>query len=370
MSLNNLAVTGVNSMMTSAIGMAMNQLQSLIANAGRDNHCKFHYANAGGSLLQVLVKGIAGGAVNELKSEACNAFNSLFDKKGKYSHRASWVQGEDFSIADQVEEHNKYGRFKVNDGKEVILALDDWGCVCTDGLMLGFQLGSEQKKINITQIFPDYKNAVDKQTVEGSKQGTIIAGNTKTENKEETIESDHLVWYDTTALININSDKNIITTRVQGRDYSRKELISNGDIKFQVSGQITSRIPDVYPTQEVKKFLNMMQHKGIIKINNQLLDQFGITHIVITDFSLSSKEGYKAVQQYTFSAIGLQPETELVINTEDTITITAQQVVKTEDEDSAWMKMLKNQLEGLKSMAKDVVSQGAALGTGYLENML
>lgn len=117
-----------------------------------------------------------------------------------------------------------------------------------------------------------------------------------------------MVWYDTTALVTINSDKNLIATRVQGRDYSRKELVSNGDIKFSVSGQITSGKPDIYPSEEVKKFIKVMQYKGIVKINNQILDQFGISHIVITDFNMPPRQGYKALQQYSFSAIGLQPE--------------------------------------------------------------
>lgn len=104
-----------------------------------------------------------------------------------------------------------------------------------------------------------------------------------------------MVWYDTTALITINSDKNLIATRVTGRDYSRKELVSNGDIKFTVSGQITSGKPDIYPAEEMQKFYKIMQYKGIVKINNMVLDQLGITHIVIENFNVSPRQGYKAL---------------------------------------------------------------------------
>ena len=153
-------------------------------------------------------------------------------------------------------------------------------------------------------------------------------------------------------------------------DYSRKELVSNGDIKFSVSGQITSSKPDVYPAEEVKKFLKVMQYKGIIKINNEILDQFGITHIIVTDFNLSTKEGYKAVQYYTFNALGLQPENEIEI-TDDTITYIEQKPMNDEEsDDMTWKSMLQNQLAGLKSMAKDLASQGAALATGILDSKL
>lgn len=151
------------------------------------------------------------------------------------------------------------------------------------------------------------------------------------------------MWYDTTALITINSDKNLIATRVTGRDYSRKELVSNGDIKFTVSGQITSGKPDIYPAEEMQKFYKIMQYKGIVKINNMVLDQLGITHIVIENFNVSPRQGYKALQQYTFSAIGLQPENEIEIS-EDTISIIPQKNVSANDDDgSEWMKMLNNQ---------------------------
>lgn len=196
--------------------------------------------------------------------------------------------------------------------------------------------------------------------------GLSNGANTVTNNIGD---SDTLVWYDTTALITINSDKNLITTRVTGRDYSRKELVSNGDIKFSVSGQITSGRPDVYPSEEIKKFIKVMQYKGIVKINNQMLDQFGISHIVITDFSLTPREGYKAMQSYSFSAIGLQPEKELEIE-QDTITIIPQTEMADTVDDNAWMSMLKNQLDGLKSMAGDLFSQGMGIASGMLDGLL
>lgn len=82
------------------------------------------------------------------------------------------------------------------------------------------------------------------------------------------------------------------------------------------------------------------------------------------------RQGYKALQQYSFSAIGLQPEKDIEIS-EDTISIIPQKAVAAKEDDSSeWMKMLNNQLEGLKSMAADVFSQGVGLAAGMLENKL
>lgn len=356
-SLNNLAITATNSAMTSAMGAMFNTLQSKIANGGRDRNCKFYYNDgAGGSIIQVAVKGAVGGAVSALKDEAVNAFNSLLNgKKTKSNIGTAWVEAE---LKKQEEEAKEYGMMQVDGG--TIYALDDWGGKSPEALMLGIEL---DQSITVTQKFPVYRTKVI-----DAQKGIYKEQEPDTINNIVTTKT--LVWYDTTALITINSDKNLIATRVQGRDYSRKELVSNGDIKFSVSGQITSGKPDIYPSEEVKKFIKVMQYKGVIKVNNQILDQFGISHIVITNFNISPRQGYKALQSYSFSAIGLQPEKEIEIS-EDTISIIPQKVVpEKEDNSSEWMKMLNNQLEGLKSMASDVFSQGVGLAAGMLENQL
>lgn len=339
----------------------MDTLHSLSANGGRDRNCKFYYSAGGGSVIKAIARSVVGGAVHELKHEAENWFDSVLFKKKKPSKQSSkWIDSENKHLK---EEKKKYGRVIVdNQGlPAAVLALDDWGCICTDALMLGIKVN---ERVTITQTYPDYS------TTPGgtAEKSTELPQNKKTV-KSQTIKSDTLVWYDTTALININSGRNIIVTKVQGRDYSRKELVSNGDIKFSVSGQITSAKPDIYPEAEVKKFLKVMNYKGIVEVNNQVLDQLGISHIVITDFSLSPKQGYKSVQQYSFSAIGLQPEKEIAI-TEDTIDIYVQPTPTTSEEnDGPWKQMLKNQLNGLKSMTSDMVSSGLGLSIGWLDSL-
>lgn len=357
--LNNLAITTTNRLMTTAIGRAFDTLQSIIANGGRDSNCKFYHNNgAGGSILQVVAKSVVSGAVSDIKDVAVNHFNSWLNGKDEpKQHGIAWVEA---GVKKKEAEEKLYGKMLVNNGKATVYALDDWGCICPDALMLGIKVDNPVK---ISQSFPNYRA--------GSSSSKDVTGQTNAgDSVSNNIgDSDTLVWYDTTALVTINSDKNIITTRVTGRDYSRKELVSNGDIKFSVSGQITSGRPDVYPTEEVKKFIKVMQYKGIVKINNQMLDQFGISHIVITDFSLSPREGYKAMQTYSFSAIGLQPEKELEIK-EDTITIIPQPAMADTIDDNAWLSMLKNQLDGLKSMAGDLFSQGMGIASGMLDNLL
>lgn len=355
--LNNLAITATGGAMASTMGAMLDTLQSKVANGGRDTNCKFYYNNgAGGSILQVATKKVVRGAISELKNEAVNAFNSLLNgKRIKGTDGEAWVKSE---LKKQEIEDKNYGMMQVDGG--TIYALDDWGEKAPEALMLGIEL---DQTITVTQKFPVYRTKVV-----DAKKGIYQEQEPETINN--IVNTKTLVWYDTTALVTINSDKNLITTRVTGRDYSRKELISNGDIKFTVSGQITSGKPDLYPIEEMRKFYKVMQYKGIVKVNNIVLDMLGITHIVIENFNVSPRQGYKSLQPYTFSAIGLQPENEIEIS-EDTVEIIPQKKVSPEGgDDGEWLKMMKQQLEGLKSTASDIFGQGLGLTTGLLEEQI
>ena len=355
----NLALTSVGNLSGSTIAAGMNYLQTLLANGGRDKHCKFYYdRGAGGSLLVIAAKHVLNGTTPMLKNMAVNEFNSLLNGKKRSKDVAidGWLGGTQKAY---VEAQN-YGMMQIKNTKNedvVIYALDDWGHISADAIMLGVDTNSI---IAVNQEFAKYNNSQ-----------SILGLNTpeKSDVVKNRFDTKTLVWYDTTALITINSDKNMVLTKVQGRDYSRKELVSNGDIKFSVTGQITSRLPEVYPTEEVKKFIKVMNYKGIVKTNNQILDQLGISHIVITDFSLSPRQGYKSVQPYSFSAIGLQPEKEIQI-ADDTVVFSAPKKAEAEKEDNKWKQLLDNQINALKSMASSAFEQGLSIGTGMLENML
>lgn len=364
--LNNLSITATGNIMASASGALLNTLQSVIANGGRDSNCKFYYnLNAGGSVLRVVAKHIVGGLVPQLKEDASNGFNSLLNKKSSRESMSGEVWTEDKNDTQQKEIEN-YGMMRVNNGKDIVYALDDWGCLSSEAIMLGICTGNN---VTISQSWPKFQS-----------NSSYIAGPHNENNGSITtkIKSDTLVWYDTTALVTVNSDKNLVVTRVQGRDYSRKELVSNGDIKFSVTGQISSKKPDVYPTQEVAKFLRIMQHKGVVKVTNQILAQFGITHIVITDFNLSPKEGYKSLQPYTFNALGLMPKKMEAI-TEDTVSIPEEPHLSTlstgeealeEKSQNGWKDLFSKELDRLKSVSQDLADQGLGLATGYLDNLL
>lgn len=117
--------------------------------------------------------------------------------------------------------------------------------------------------------------------------------------------------------ISMSSSKNLVLTQVQGRDFSRKELVSGGDMTYSVNGAIVSDIEGVYPAEAVKRFVKIMQYNGIINVNHFTFGLLGIKKIVIKDFNLDTPE-YKNVQPYSFSCVAVEPDDAIVVG-KDTI---------------------------------------------------
>lgn len=343
---DNLTWSVKNGFFKSAVGGLLDHVQSKLANGFRDTKVKFYWDyDKGGAIYIVPIKKLVNGAIEQVNEAVLSEYKKLIggDKFSK-KRMAAEMQLKQLSSA-QESEQKAYGRVQINNGADSVEALDDWGNVCHDALMLYIPVDKPiimtvQKWVGFTPVIT-------------AKM------------------SDHLVWYDTTALINLSSDKDLVLTRVTGRDYSRKELISNGDLNFSVSGHICSNMPDIYPAKEVQKFRQIMQYKGIIKVNNEFLDQWGVKKIVIKSFSLPSNEGNKSVQDYSFEAVGLQPDKEANV-TEDTISIIDYSIQEKTDitESTAWKDILKDQYDNLKSQSADYVQQGLSLANGLVDKMM
>ena len=145
-----------------------------------------------------------------------------------------------------------------------------------------------------------------------------------TEGDKEQYTTKIIALADLSPRISIQSGKNLILTTVQGRDYTRKELVSGGDLSFSVSGVIVSPILTDYPTNDVKKFINIMEYGGIVNVNNMIFDQFNVNRILIKDWHLEAQE-CKNIQPYSFTCVAVEPDTDVVIES-DTIDLIDYQI--------------------------------------------
>ena len=108
------------------------------------------------------------------------------------------------------------------------------------------------------------------------------------------------------AIITVSQTKNIVTTAIQGKNGTIKEFISDGDYQISINGIIWIN-DNIYPEDDVQTFINIMKVPQSIKIFSNFVNMFGISEIVITDYSLPQQEGMRNQQAFTINAISDAP---------------------------------------------------------------
>ena len=215
-------------------------------------------------------------ALTELRSQQANNYKTLINE-------------------GVIQKETDYGTINIDNGKKV-WAMDAYGNVVREALILSYK-ADEQMSLTMPTI--DDNGVVDKNATTNTP-----------------IKTYYRFFTDLAPEIIISTDKNIIQTTVQGRDRTRKELVSNGDITFSIKGNAVSNNMEAYPFAEVQKLINISQYGGIIDVNNIILDQFGIKKLLIKNLHFD-KPICKNMQPYTLACVAIEPDEVMV--TSDTI---------------------------------------------------
>lgn len=305
----------------------------------------------------------------EVIALAASEINQLFPKyqrslEAKLRKTVQQQQAENtkwiIQNSDLTEDSFEYGKVTV-EGGTTVYARDAWGNVVKEALMIYFD---GEQSIHVKMNFGgNYSDQDD-------DASDTFDYDTKT-----------VLFSDTCPEVSISSGKNIVQTQVVGRDFTRKELVSGGDLTFQVSGSIVSHYGALetvmdgkkglrtevhvkYPENEVKKFIQIMQHPGIINVNHFLFRQFNVTRIIIKDFSLEQPK-YKNIQPYKFTCVAVEPDEDVIVK-QDTIDQLNREIIASSM--NKWYKFILNNKLGeiAGNMATDIARDATSLGLDSL----
>lgn len=303
-------------------------------------------------------------AKREAMALAANEINQLFPRlqrsmekklretvQAQQQDQVKWI----IKNSDFTENNFQYGQIKAQGG-HTIYARDSWGNTVKEALMIYYD-GEEE--ITVTE-------SIAKSLGNGQVQELSSDITTKT-----------VYFCDCIPKVTISSGKNIVMTPVVGRDYTRKELVSGGDLTFQVSGSIVSPFAALetddklgtsskvkYPENDVKKFIQIMKHPGIINVNHFLFRQFNVTRIIIKDFSLKMPE-FKNIQPYEFTCVAVEPDEDVIVK-QDTINNLDRELI-TNPMDKWYKLVLDNKLgEIAADVTTDIVRDATSLGLDKL----
>lgn len=278
-------------------------------------------------------------AMQTLESEV----NKLFPKYQRYLEsnlRKVVLKQQDANMKQLIKDQQSlvddgFGVIKTDNGKEII-AKDKYGNKIPEALMLYYD-GEE----NVT---------VDEQELDLTTGQMVSKGKFTTKT---------LCFYDLTPQVSMSSQKNVVQTTVQGRNYTRKELVSGGDLKFTVNGQIVSDEVDVVPDTAIKKFIQIAEYGGIIKVNHFQFKRHNVEQILILDYNLPTPE-FKNIQPYSFTCVAVEPDEDVLV-TEDTMKLLNYDIQLSPM--SKWYKfILNNKLAEIAANAVTSAAVSAAQG--------
>ena len=233
--------------------------------------------------------------------------------------------------------------FIICEGGHKLIAKTKYGTPVPEALILSFD---GEDKVHYDDVLWD-ENSVESYTIK--KKSTLEQlwnpGNeiqhTTQNYKADPFDTKTVFHIDLAPKVSMNSSKNIFLTLVQGRVFTRKDLVSGGDMTYTIRGSIVSNDEGVYPTEAVKRFVKIMQHNGIVNVNFITFGLLGVTRVIIKDFSLDSAE-YKNIQPYSFTCVAVEPDDAITIQS-DTIAVINKDLAESQW-DSWYKTILDNKL--------------------------
>jgi hypothetical protein len=103
----------------------------------------------------------------------------------------------------------------------------------------------------------------------------------------------------TEVLLTIDRPKNIVRTRVQGRDGDVNEFIGLGDYNISIRGVLVNENILVRPTEKLTDLLNISNHAGAVAVASGLLNLLGVESIVIDRLEINEVAGFRNQVPFT-----------------------------------------------------------------------
>jgi hypothetical protein len=110
-----------------------------------------------------------------------------------------------------------------------------------------------------------------------------------------------------TALITASKNKNIVVTKIQGRNGTVKEYVSDDDYTISIKGVLVGKYANVRPVDEIKKLENLCDSPLEVDIVSNFLADLNVLTVVITSHSKTQREGMRNVIDFEIQCLSETP---------------------------------------------------------------
>jgi hypothetical protein len=105
-----------------------------------------------------------------------------------------------------------------------------------------------------------------------------------------------------TVLFDAQQTKNIVKTKIQGREGTVKEYISSEDVTINVQGLLVNKSNN-YPATEAEQLKQIFDVPQQLRVTSKFInDVLGLDFIVIETWRMNQLEGFRNVQPFFFTA--------------------------------------------------------------------
>lgn len=119
-------------------------------------------------------------------------------------------------------------------------------------------------------------------------------------------------------IVDITSNKTIVSTPIAGRKGTVKELISIGDYTVTIKGLLVSESRNIAPQVLIKQIKSLFEVPAAIDVQAKIFEWVGIYKLALESLSLPKLQGVVNAQPFEISAISDLP-VELVLNEEQDV---------------------------------------------------
>lgn len=106
------------------------------------------------------------------------------------------------------------------------------------------------------------------------------------------------------AIVDLRQPMEVVKTQVQGRRWTVKEWIAEGDFEITFSGLLAGR--GAYPLEDVVRLKEYMTLGVPLRVSHAVLNALGIHEIVVEEWSLPSDQSIN-IAPYEFVALSDEP---------------------------------------------------------------
>jgi hypothetical protein len=110
-----------------------------------------------------------------------------------------------------------------------------------------------------------------------------------------------------TALITASKNKNIVVTKIQGRNGTVKEYVSDDDYTISIKGVLVGKYANKRPVDEIKKLEDLCDIPLEIDIVSNFLADLNVLTVVITSHSKTQREGMRNVIDFEIQCLSETP---------------------------------------------------------------